>query len=263
LVLFFWRILWAGLFYAGVLPRVTGPWQEGLERAWSLWPVFGAAALLNHFSKRMGKKRVLDSRGRACEIEPTGFGPHLFSIFFNSRVVDGSAGAKPGVSLQPLAGVSPIYPKREDRAHAARAHAGYFSTHPTRRDFDGRGRRIGNGFPKAAAHRETILAARSAMSGPLAALGETFFWGTWLPFLRRLAVGDVIGPGGRLVSLSVFGDLTFPPVGEKPWACGWGIGGKLGWFPLGFVCGFSPLCLSGGGGMVLVLLQGRFLSLTG
>jgi mannose/fructose/N-acetylgalactosamine-specific phosphotransferase system component IIC len=54
LVLFFLADSLGGALYAEVLPRVTGPWQEGLEQAWSLFPFLAAGALLHHFSKRIG-----------------------------------------------------------------------------------------------------------------------------------------------------------------------------------------------------------------
>ncbi|MBP9128198.1 MAG: PTS sugar transporter subunit IIC [Elusimicrobia bacterium] len=54
LVLFFLADSLGGALFEELLPRVTGPWQEGLEQAWALWPFLGAGALLHHFSKRIG-----------------------------------------------------------------------------------------------------------------------------------------------------------------------------------------------------------------
>lgn len=54
LVLFFLADSLGGALYEEVLPRVTGPWQEGLDRAWTLWPFLAVGALLHHFSKRIG-----------------------------------------------------------------------------------------------------------------------------------------------------------------------------------------------------------------
>lgn len=57
IVVFFLADSLGGAVYNGVLPKITGPWLEGFHRAWTLWPALGLAALLNHFSDRLGKKR--------------------------------------------------------------------------------------------------------------------------------------------------------------------------------------------------------------
>lgn len=124
----------------------------------------------------------------------------LVRIFFRSFLIQGLWTVQRAQNLGYLYSLWPVfrrlYPKREDRALAARAHAGFFSTHPYTAGVllgvvagmeedrsEGRGPRL-----------ESVLAARSAMSGPLAALGETFFWGTWLPF--SLAATLFLGMGG-------------------------------------------------------------------
>ncbi|MBP9128197.1 MAG: PTS mannose/fructose/sorbose transporter family subunit IID [Elusimicrobia bacterium] len=112
----------------------------------------------------------------------------LVRIFFRSFLIQGLWTVQRVQNLGYLYSLWPVfrrlYPKREDRAYVGRFHAGYFSTHPYASGIligvvagletdlaEGRG-------PK----RDAILTARSAMSGPLSALGESFFWGTWLPF---------------------------------------------------------------------------------
>jgi mannose/fructose/N-acetylgalactosamine-specific phosphotransferase system component IIC len=57
IVVFFLVDSLGGAIYTGILPHVTGPSLEGFNRAWALWPTLGLAALLNHFSDRLGKKR--------------------------------------------------------------------------------------------------------------------------------------------------------------------------------------------------------------
>jgi mannose/fructose/N-acetylgalactosamine-specific phosphotransferase system component IID len=136
----------------------------------------------------------------------------LVRIFFRSFLIQGLWTVQRVQNLGYLYSLWPVfrrlYPKREDRAHVGRAHAGYFSTHPYTSGIlmgvvagletdlaEGRG-----------PTRETILAARSAMSGPLAALGESFFWGTWLPFcavLCWLLSGHVIESTGWTIVLFV------------------------------------------------------------
>lgn len=118
----------------------------------------------------------------------------LVRIFFRSFLIQGLWTTQRAQNLGYLYSVWPafrrFYPRREDRAVVARAHAGYFSTHPyTAGVLIGvvvgleEDRSLGQG-PSS----EVILSARSAMSGPLAALGEGFFWGTWLPFCLAVAL---------------------------------------------------------------------------
>jgi mannose/fructose/N-acetylgalactosamine-specific phosphotransferase system component IIC len=57
LVIFFLADSLGGALFNGLVPLIAGPWLDGFERAWSLWPALGLAALLNHFSYRLGKKR--------------------------------------------------------------------------------------------------------------------------------------------------------------------------------------------------------------
>lgn len=57
LVLFFIADSLGGAIFNGVLPHLHGFWMEGFERAWTLWPALGAAALINQFSFRLGKNR--------------------------------------------------------------------------------------------------------------------------------------------------------------------------------------------------------------
>lgn len=57
LVLFFMADSLGGAIFDGLLPVIQGPWTEGFDRAWGLWPALGLAALLNQFSFRLGKNR--------------------------------------------------------------------------------------------------------------------------------------------------------------------------------------------------------------
>lgn len=135
----------------------------------------------------------------------------LVRIFFRSFLIQGLWTVQRAQNLGYVYSLWPVFrrlhPKRDDRARAARAHTGYFSSHPytvgvllgvvAGLEED----RSTNQGPSL----ETVLAARSAMSGPLAALGETFFWGTWLPFslVATLALGT-FGPHWRLGSALLF-----------------------------------------------------------
>lgn len=57
LVLFFLADSLGGALFNGAVSVLSGPWADGFDRAWRLWPALGVAALLNHFSYRLGKKR--------------------------------------------------------------------------------------------------------------------------------------------------------------------------------------------------------------
>ena len=93
-------------------------------------------------------------------------------------------------SLWPV--LKSLYARRGERARAARTHLGFFSTHPYTVSVL-LGVVAGLEEEKARGERtaDEVLAVRSAMAGPLAAIGEGFFWGTWLPF--SLAVAGVAG----------------------------------------------------------------------
>lgn len=57
LVIFFLADSLGGALFTGLLPLARGPWVEGLNQAWALWPALGSAALLNQFSLRLRKNR--------------------------------------------------------------------------------------------------------------------------------------------------------------------------------------------------------------
>jgi len=196
----------------------------------------------------------------------------LVRIFFRSFMIQGLWTVQRAQNLGYIYSLWPVFrrfhPKREDRARAVHAHAGYFSTHPYTAGVllgvvagleedraEGRGPSM-----------ENILDARSAMSGPLAALGETFFWGTWLPFSFR---GHSFpgGPGAFLddgVGAPFLGLIQCPSF----WGAGGGalaglsmeIGGGL---PFGAPSDPVPPAARGAFGDALVLLRGGLVPLQG
>jgi mannose/fructose/N-acetylgalactosamine-specific phosphotransferase system component IID len=135
----------------------------------------------------------------------------LVRIFFRSFMIQGLWTVQRAQNLGYIYSLWPVFrrlhPRREDRARAARAHAGYFSTHPYTAGVL-LGVVAGLEEDRSEAHGisvENVLAARAAMSGPLAALGETFFWGTWLPFsLVSTLVLGTLGPAWTLASPILF-----------------------------------------------------------
>jgi PTS system mannose-specific IID component len=99
-----------------------------------------------------------------------------------------------------------LYTRRSDRARAARAHLGFFSTHPYTVGVV-LGVVAGLEVERCRGERSTedILATRAAMAGPLAAIGEGFFWGTWLPFsLAVTGVAAMLYPGRALLIAGFF-----------------------------------------------------------
>lgn len=196
----------------------------------------------------------------------------LARIFFRSFLIQGLWTVQRAQNLGYVYSLWPAFrrlcPKREDRARAARAHAGYFSTHPyTAGVLLGvvaglEEERSENRGPSI----ETIVAARSAMSGPLAALGETFFWGTWLPFslVATLAVGT-IGPVWRLWSPFLFlGIFNLPHLAVRAMGLWLGFRWKLGVVPhLASLRIQSVLPFLAVLGMGLVFVQVGGASLTG
>jgi PTS system mannose-specific IID component len=132
----------------------------------------------------------------------------LARVFLRSLWLQGLWTVQRGQNLGCLYSLWPVvdglYDRPEDRAEVARTHAGFFSTHPYTAgvvlgvvaglETD---RARGNG-PSG----EAIAAARSAMAGPLAALGEAFFWSLWRPlsFLAAMALAWAHpGRPGRIV----------------------------------------------------------------
>lgn len=81
-----------------------------------------------------------------------------------------------------------LYARRDERAQAARPHLGFFSTHPyTVGVLLGVVAGLEEERARGERSTEDVLATRSAMAGPLSAIGEGFFWGTWLPFSVAVA----------------------------------------------------------------------------
>jgi len=84
-----------------------------------------------------------------------------------------------------------FYPDPAKRYEALQRHLGFFNTHPymvsiilgltmsmEKDHASGQGAKV-----------EEILSIKRNMAGPLAAIGDNFFWGTWRPFVGLLAVG--------------------------------------------------------------------------
>lgn len=135
----------------------------------------------------------------------------LFPVFWRSFFLPSLTTLQRGQSVGFLFGLWPIlddlHREPAARAEAAEPHAGFFSTHPYLASViwgvvagletdraQGRG-------PSA----ETVVAARGAMAGPLAALGEAFFWSAWRPFcLTATAAACAFADAGPWAAVAVF-----------------------------------------------------------
>lgn len=132
-------------------------------------------------------------------------------VYFRSFFLQGLWTDQRGQSLGCVFTLWPVltrfYPEAEKRARPACEHAEFFSTHPYTA-----GVVLGMVAGMEADHatrgkptREEILSARKVMAGPLAAMGEAFFWSTWRPFCLVAAVGAaLLLPVGRGLPLLFF-----------------------------------------------------------
>jgi PTS system mannose-specific IID component len=87
-----------------------------------------------------------------------------------------------------------LYPDREKRKEALIRHTGFFNTHPYMANII-----FGlvatmeedkvNGGPIT---DDEIVVLKHNMAGPLAAIGDTFFWATWRPFVAILTTGLIL-----------------------------------------------------------------------
>lgn len=94
--------------------------------------------------------------------------------------------------LSPL--LKSLYPDPVKRKEALIRHCGFFNTHPymvniifglvaTLEEDKEHGKDVSS---------EEIVTLKHNMAGPLAAIGDTFFWATWRPFCAILAVSLVL-----------------------------------------------------------------------
>jgi PTS system mannose-specific IID component len=94
--------------------------------------------------------------------------------------------------LMPL--LKSLYPDKEKRKEALIRHIGFFNTHPymvniifglvsTMEEDKENGKAVTG---------DEIVTLKHNMAGPLAAVGDTFFWATWRPFCAILSVSLVL-----------------------------------------------------------------------
>ncbi len=86
--------------------------------------------------------------------------------------------------------IKKLYPKGNERIQAFKRHLEFFNTHPYMASpligvVASMEERMSNGEDVKS---EDIIALKSTMAGPLAALGDSFFWGSLRPFTALLGV---------------------------------------------------------------------------
>jgi mannose/fructose/N-acetylgalactosamine-specific phosphotransferase system component IID len=106
-----------------------------------------------------------------------------------------------------------LYPDRQELAQAAKRHLEYFNTHPYLAGVIlGCAARVEEKTAQGGgASAAEVTAVKMGMMGPLAALGDSFFWATLRPLAALLGVlivffaqGDSWAPWGVAVFLLVF-----------------------------------------------------------
>lgn len=134
----------------------------------------------------------------------------LIKTFFRSFLIQVGKNRERMQSLGFLYAMLPtlkkLYPEDKSRKEALSRHLEFFNTHPyfaapilgiviSLEEEVARGNRAKVG---------EILHVKSVFGGPLAALGDAFFWGTWRPFLALVACLMVLFTSG-----SLFGPILF------------------------------------------------------
>ncbi|MFH1369285.1 MAG: PTS system mannose/fructose/sorbose family transporter subunit IID [Elusimicrobiota bacterium] len=104
-----------------------------------------------------------------------------------------------------------IYPSAEERKEAVLRHMSFFNTHPYMVNMIfGLVSAMEEDASKGKIHKDEITKTKNNIAGPLAAIGDSFFWATWLPFVVILTVSLIIffwdksSPRGTFVPLIFF-----------------------------------------------------------
>ena len=86
-----------------------------------------------------------------------------------------------------------IYPSPDDRKDALLRHIGFFNTHPYMVNMIfGLVAAMEDDAAKGKLSKDSIVKTKNNIAGPLAAIGDSFFWATWLPFTVILTVSLII-----------------------------------------------------------------------
>lgn len=86
-----------------------------------------------------------------------------------------------------------IYPDRELRKEALLRHIGFFNTHPYMvNTIFGMVAAMEKDASEGKISTDEVVKTKNNIAGPLAAIGDSFFWATWLPFVVILTISLVI-----------------------------------------------------------------------
>ncbi|MBU0951559.1 MAG: PTS system mannose/fructose/sorbose family transporter subunit IID [Elusimicrobia bacterium] len=145
----------------------------------------------------------------------------LVKIFFRSFFIQAAWNYERMQNIGFLYGIMPalkkIYPDKNQRFEVVKSHLEFFNTHPymigilmgmtvsleekTAKD------------EKASTSRNMIQVSKTNMAGPLAAIGDAFFWAVWRPFCALLVVFPVViffkGINNFVIWWLFFGFLIF------------------------------------------------------
>lgn len=104
-----------------------------------------------------------------------------------------------------------LYPEKEKRIQALKRHLEFFNTHPYMASpligvVTSMEERMANGEN---VKPEDIMAVKSTMAGPLAALGDSLFWASLRPFAGLLGVSIIIWGEGNIKLLGPVFFLLF------------------------------------------------------
>ncbi|OGS18789.1 MAG: hypothetical protein A3J83_03115 [Elusimicrobia bacterium RIFOXYA2_FULL_40_6] len=124
----------------------------------------------------------------------------LVKIFFRSFLIQAAWNYERMQNAGFLYGIMPaikkIYPERARRLGVIKSHLEFFNTHPY---MIGIIMGMTVSLEEQAARDEVVFTSRNMiqvsktnMAGPLAAIGDAFFWAVWRPFCALLAILPVI-----------------------------------------------------------------------
>ncbi|MFH1239425.1 MAG: PTS system mannose/fructose/sorbose family transporter subunit IID [bacterium] len=107
--------------------------------------------------------------------------------------------------------IQKLYPEKEKRVQALKRHLEFFNTHPYMASpligvVTSMEERMANGEN---VKPEDIVAVKSTMAGPLAALGDSLFWASIRPFAGLLGVSIIIWGEGTMKLLGPIFFLLF------------------------------------------------------
>jgi PTS system mannose-specific IID component len=104
-----------------------------------------------------------------------------------------------------------IYPDKEKRLAAMKSHNGFFNTHPYMANIImGLTVALEEESSSGKTGAEDVQTFKSNIAGPLAAIGDSFFWATWRPFCALLVVSliliysDFMGDFASLGAIAAF-----------------------------------------------------------